>query len=75
MATVSPLVDNFCANLQATLARRNITQRRLAEMAGVSYVTVCRILTGVMIPSVEMCEKLAKAAQMPANEKIFRDPA
>lgn len=41
--------------------RRGLSLYRLAERAGVSYVTISRIETGRMSPTLAMLEKLAKA--------------
>lgn len=41
--------------------RRGLSVRALAERAGVSYVTVVRIETGRLSPTVATLEKLAEA--------------
>jgi XRE family transcriptional regulator, regulator of sulfur utilization len=41
--------------------RREYSLRGLGERAGVSYVTLSRIESGLMSPTVEMLEKLARA--------------
>ena len=56
------LVDNFRSNLRQAMKERGISQVALAKAADVRIATVCDIFAGRMEPSVEMCEKLAKAA-------------
>lgn len=40
--------------------RRGLTVRKLAELAGVSYVTIVNVEGGRMSPTVGLLEKLAK---------------
>jgi transcriptional regulator with XRE-family HTH domain len=41
--------------------QRGLSLHKLAEKAGVSYVTIARIESGRMSPTVAMLEKLARA--------------
>jgi transcriptional regulator with XRE-family HTH domain len=70
-----PLLSNFVANLRTACERRNLSQRALADSAGVHYVTVNRIFQQKLSPSIDVCEKLAIAAGLAAPEKIFRNPS
>jgi transcriptional regulator with XRE-family HTH domain len=49
------------AQLRAWRQRRDLSLRKLAEAAGVSYVTISRIEQGRMSPTVAMLERLAMA--------------
>lgn len=72
MSTLT-LTDNFAENVRRELERRQMSQRELARAAGVHYVSICRILSGDTIPSVETCEAVARALDI-SPEKIFREP-
>jgi transcriptional regulator with XRE-family HTH domain len=54
--------------LRAHRERRVWSVRRLAEEAGVSFVTVSRIENGHLSPTVAMLEKLAKALDISARD-------
>ena len=73
MSTVA-LIDNFVANLETAIGKLGISQSELARRSGVHYVTVHKVLRRKMEPTVELCERLAEAAQM-QPEKSFRKPA
>ncbi len=64
------LIDNFRKNLREAMAERGVNQRELALLSGVHAVTISRILGGVMLPSLAVCESLAKALKM-SPEKTF----
>lgn len=64
--------DNFRDNLRSAMNRKKMSQQDLARKSGVHFVTVSRILNGVMIPSVELCEKLAGAAGF-SSPKVFSE--
>jgi transcriptional regulator with XRE-family HTH domain len=64
MKTKGNLVANFAQNLRSKCREIGLTHRELAERADVHYVHVSRILCGHTSPSVEVCEKLARAAGM-----------
>lgn len=67
-----PWNDNFVDNLKAVCERRKISQRALAEMSDVHYVTINRIFNGTLQPSVDTCEKIAGALEL-GPEKIFAE--
>jgi transcriptional regulator with XRE-family HTH domain len=48
--------------------RRGLSLRKLGERAGVSYVTIARIESGAMSPTVAMLEKLAEALEISVRE-------
>lgn len=48
--------------------RRGLSLHRLAEKAGVSYVTIVRIEQGRMSPTVALLEKLAAALGISVRE-------
>ena len=73
MSTVAAL-DNFRENLRKRCEKTRISQRELARRADVHFVTVNRILTGDMEPTVPLAERLAVAVGS-TLEKILRDPA
>lgn len=47
-----------------------LTQKDLAEASGVHYVTVSRVLSGKVNPSVEICIAIAQAADVELWELI-----
>ena len=61
--------------------RRRLSLRRLADKAGVSYVTIVRIEGGALSPTVAMLDKLATALGIdvrdffPPRERPRRTPA
>ena len=46
---------------------RNLTQTALAEVAGMKHPYVNRVLQGHTTPSLDQCERLAKAVGMPLH--------
>ena len=54
--------------VRAWRERRGLSVRALAERAEVSYVTVVRIETGRLSPTVAMLEKLARALGITVRE-------
>lgn len=57
--------ENFRANLRTALRARGISQAKLAELAETKQPYVNRVLQGLTSPSLEQCEKLARAAGYP----------
>lgn len=56
-------VERYRRNLAALLESRGMTQGELAKKAKVSYVTISRLMTGVMEkPSLPLCEKISTGA-------------
>jgi transcriptional regulator with XRE-family HTH domain len=74
MQTAMPLSKTFRENLRAAMAVREITQQDLSKLSGIHYVTISRILSGSIEPTLDTCEKLAKAAKI-EPEKIFEKSA
>ena len=66
-------LENFRTNLRGLCQKRGVSQRQLATLAGVHYVTVNRVLQGILAPTVPLAEKLTKAAGGDMK-KIFADP-
>jgi len=73
MQTVA-LIDNFRVNVKDALSDAGISQRALAVAVGIHHVTICRILSGDVTPSLETCENIAKAAGLRADT-VFLAPA
>jgi transcriptional regulator with XRE-family HTH domain len=71
--TKMPLMDNFRQNLRRACEERGISQQELAKRSGVHHVSVSRILNGKQDPSVELCERLAVAAEIRADT-VFLEP-
>lgn len=71
MSNVS-YAENFVENVRAAMQKREWTQRRLAEEAGVHWQTVHRILHGGMTPTLDTCEKISTALQL-RPDKILKN--
>ncbi len=60
-----PAVEYACASIARSVIRDRVeaglTQRRLAELAGIRVETLCRIEAGKQIPSVPTIEKIDQA--------------
>lgn len=67
------LLDNFRANLESQCKELSISQSELSRRSGIHRVTITRILSGSIDPSVATCEKLAKAAGI-RPDTIFLEP-
>ena len=57
-------------NLKVARVKRELTQRQLAELVGVSVSTVNRIETGKQILKIDMLNKLANVLEVPVNELL-----
>ena len=66
-----PFRDNFRNNLRAWLDRGELTVTELAKRAEVHRVTIHKILSGEIEPSLSLCEKIADSAGISPPEKIF----
>lgn len=64
------MTANFRGNIRSALASLGWSQRRLARESGVHYVSICRILSGNQTPTVEVCERMARALRL-SPRKIF----
>lgn len=67
-----PLRDNFRENLRAFLNRGTTTVTDLAKKSEVHRVTIHKILSGEIEPSLSLCEKIAENAGISPPEKIFQ---
>lgn len=74
-------LKNFRANLLCSLEARDLSYRGFAEMCGLTYIYIHRIVNpnenGKPEPSLEVCERIAVAlgydlAEMLANPKEFK---
>lgn len=64
-----PILDNFRTNLERKLEGESKTA--VAKKADIHRVTLHKILAGKLDPSLQMCEKIAKALGFQPPEKIF----
>jgi transcriptional regulator with XRE-family HTH domain len=55
------------AKLVALRERRGLTQQQLADKIGAHRVTIAKLETGVLRPSVDMLESLAGALRVPVT--------
>ena len=60
------------SNLAQVRKARGLSQRALAEKAGVSRVTIARIETDKISPTLRTFEQLAAALDVPVSELIER---
>ncbi len=62
-----PALEYATANLARRILRdraaAGLTQRKLAELAGISFENLCRIETGKHVPSIPTIEKIDRAIQ------------
>ena len=65
-------LNNFRRNIRAACDKAGISQRQLAEDAGIHYVTVNRILRGHLCPTIDVCEKIADAAKVPVENAFSK---
>lgn len=57
-------------NLKLARIKRNLTQKQLADLVGVSSSTINRIETGKQVLRVDMLNKLADILEIPVNELL-----
>lgn len=57
--------------LSGARKRRRLSQRGLAEMAGVGFVTINRIEKGRQRANIDTAKKLARAMRTDLNELVF----
>lgn len=55
------LHKRFCENVRAILKERSMTQKNLADLSGMKYSCVSRILSGACVPSLPSAERIASA--------------
>lgn len=63
-------LKNFRVNLRALMEARGISQRDLADSAGISYPHVNRILMDKVEPSLPICDQLADALDVPLTDLL-----
>lgn len=68
-----PLQENFRDNVERYLADSNLSKTELARQCGIHRVTIYKILSGEMEPSLAMCEQFAKVFGV-EPETIFQKP-
>lgn len=54
-----PATDTFARNLRLALDAAGLTQRGLGLRADVHFVTVSRVLSGHVKPTLDVCQRLA----------------
>ena len=57
-------------NLKVARVKKNLTQRQLAELVGLSVSTINRIETGKQVLRVDMLNKLVNILEVPVNELL-----
>ena len=57
-------------NLKVARKKKGLTQKKLAELVGVSVATINRIETGKQILKIDMLNKLANVLEIPVNELL-----
>ncbi len=57
-------------NLKVARIKKGLTQKKLAELVGVSVATINRIETGKQILKIDMLNKLANVLEIPVNELL-----
>lgn len=67
-----PLLNNFQENLRRSCAEAGMSKTAIAEKAGIHRVTLHKLLSGGIEPSLDMCEKLAAALGFAHPEEIFK---
>lgn len=68
-----PVQDFVRENIRREAKKQGLNQRELARKSAVHYVTINRIFSGEMVPSLMVCESLAKALQVPV-QNFFQEP-
>jgi DNA-binding XRE family transcriptional regulator len=67
-----PFSQYFRDNLRARLDLGDLTVTALAKLAGVHRVTIHKILSGEIDPSLSLADKIAEAAGIFPPERIFQ---
>ena len=57
-------------NLKVARVKKNLTQKQLAELVGVSSSTINRIETGKQVLKLDMLSKLAEVLEIQVNELL-----
>ena len=66
------LLERFAANVRRLRAKRNLSQKALAERTGVSVSYVSMLERGQRSPPLETIEKLARALGVPPASLLGR---
>ena len=57
-------------NLKLARVKKNLTQKQLAELIGVSVSTINRIETGKQVLKIDMLNKLTSVLEVSVNELL-----
>ena len=57
-------------NLKLARIKKELTQKELAELVGVSVATINRIETGKQVLKIDMLNKLAEVLEIPVNDLL-----
>lgn len=68
-----PVQDFVRENIRREAAKQGVNQRELAKLSGLHYVTINRIFSGQIIPSLMACESMAHALRVPV-QNFFQEP-
>jgi len=66
--------DAFRANVRHYMELQDISQRQLADLAGLSPEWLCKMLRGHSNPTLPVCERIAKALKV-SLEALVSIPA
>jgi DNA-binding XRE family transcriptional regulator len=72
MSKKMPLLKNFRDNLKQGVELSGKSKTQLASDAGIHRVTLHKLLSGAIEPSLDMCEKLAVTLGFSSPEDIFK---
>ena len=64
---------NIGENVRRIRIEKEMTQEELAEKVNVSHPTICRLETGVKIPSVMLCFEISKVLGCSIGDIIKED--
>lgn len=67
-------LQHFRQNVARLMEDRGLSYRELAEMAGMSYVFLHRVLTGKANPSIDVADKVADALDAQLSD-LIADPS
>jgi len=59
------LRNHFVANVQFVIHDHGLSQQQIADLAGISRVNLNRILQLHAVPSIDTCEAIAAAIELP----------
>lgn len=64
--------DYFRENIRAAMATRGVSLRELGQRLGTSHSYVAKVLGGDTVPSLDRCEQIANALEVPLAWLISR---